>query len=1684
MLGSIPARRVAATTASIVLIAAMATAVAPAALAAPADGTLLLDESFTGTSAENPNIIPLNDACLTAATTNPPPGGSAHGPCTKRVGTPANDALGGWLQHTDRSENAKGGIVYNQALPANAGLQVEFSQWQYGGGGIGPADGISFFLVDGAVDLDGVGAFGGSLGYAQKDAVPGVNGGYLGVGLDAYGNFANDSENRGRGCPADQRSPVSSGTLIKNAVVIRGPMLADRDHGYCYLAGTVNSANNGTTLPGTVGGTSLASSRRDVRITVSPDVRPTVTVEMDFTGTRDHYQTVLSYTMTTPAPATWKFGFAASTGGGTDVHLIRTPTIETVDPLPPGINLVKQVDRSQTQPDTYTAGDTVPYQFVVTNTALVPLNDVKVTDPKVTDIACPADSLGPAGTATASMTCTGSHRLTDADTATATEFSNTATATGSSGGEQVSATSSVTVPITVEPRIVIDKSAELNDTVIANNAADVGETVTYSFAVTNAGNVPLSTVGVTDSKVGAVACPVSTLAPLARTTCTATYTVTQADVDAGVVHNSATAHGTPPVGGPVVSDPATADVPTTGAMPAITLTKTATLQDTAGGTTGLGDPGEHIGYSFTVTNRGNVTLTGVVVADARVGTVSCPDTTLAPGESTTCSATDHVIDAADVGNGFVINTATASGRSPAGDRVVSRPASAVVPTVVANPQLTIVKTATLDETTAPTGDGQAAVGDTISYSYLVHNTGNVDVAGVAVADDPLGAVACGSPAPTLAPGDEVTCAATSTHTVTQADLDHGSVDNSATAHGTSGATIVVSLPDTASVPAQQQAPQVTIVKSAELHETEGDTTDGLAVTGDTVDYTFLVTNTGNVTLAAVGVSDSKVSSVSCPATALAPGADTTCTGTYSVTDADVDAGAVLNTATAHGTPPGGTDPIESAPDNAVVPALRDPGVTIEKTATLPGGATVAAVGDLVTYTFAVTNTGTVTLDPLTVTDPMFPGLTGCPATLGAGQRASCTATYTVTQADVDTGRIANTATATGSPPTGGDVTSSDDAVVPTVLQQPAIVLVKSATINDTDGAGHIDGLADLGETVSYGFTVYNTGNVTLSGVAVTDPVLGTVSCAAATLAPQANTTCSADDHTVTEADLIAGRIDNTATATGTPPSGDDVQDTDGKVVPTATPRPSIVLAKAAALDDAAGAHDGLAEVGETISYTFTVTNNGNLTVSGIAVDDPVVGAVSCTEPAGGLAPAASMTCTSDEPHTVTQADVDHGSVDNTATADAFAPGDQTPSVQSNEASASVPTVPQVASIALTKKVLVQETLLRNGIGNLGENVRWTFAVVNTGNVTLHDIAVSDATAGVVACDATTLAPGETTACHSASGHPVDEADILAGSIDNTATVTGAPPTGESVTSRPASASLPTAKIRAKLFLIKRATLDDANDNGWGDPGETISYRFLVINIGNVTIKGVHVDDTMFGGAVACTPQTLPPARTVLQIGPDQTATCGSHVHRITAADAAYGYVHNEARALGTDPNDAPVRSRPATQDVLVRAPLPPGHVELTKSVDVATAAAGDTVHYTLTLTNTGGLPVSTTVSDDLSDVLDDAAWNDDATATAGSLTFSPPELSWTGTVTSGQTVTIRYSVTVNASAGDFTLDNVARVDGGTCADSASACYTTTVLERELPNTGGPFSKLTGLALGLLLAGAALMVVGRRRRQLG
>ena len=375
--------------------------------------------------------------------------------------------------------------------------------------------------------------------------------------------------------------------------------------------------------------------------------------------------------------------------------------------------------------------------------------------------------------------------------------------------------------------------------------------------------------------------------------------------------------------------------------------------------------------------------------------------------------------------------------------------------------------------------------------------------------------------------------------------------------------------------------------------------------GDTLDFEFVVTNTGNVTLDPILVEDTTVGDVTCPVTTLAPGETTVCLAVYSFTQADVDAGHLANTALVTGTPPTGISEA-TATDSTDTPIQSGPTITLDKQAGAPTGNPInVRAGSSIDYTFVVTNTGNVTLNPVSVEDPLLAAVP-CPQTeLAPTATMTCEATYTITQADVDAGLVLNNATAFGTAPDGEGVRAFANTST-TIPSDPAITLDKQAGTPTGNTAG---------SSIDYGFVVTNAGNVTLDSIVIDDPKIGVVSCPVVVLAPDESTTCEAT-YVLTQADVDAGHVANSAITRGTPPTGAVVSATDS----TDT---TIPAAPALELEKVAGNPTGNT-AGSTITYSFTVTNSGNVTLDPVSVDDPLAGPVACL--ATVLAPAATTSC--------------------------------------------------------------------------------------------------------------------------------------------------------------------------------------------------------------------------------------------------------------------------------------------------------------------------------------------------------------------------------------------------------------------------------------------------------------------------
>ncbi len=269
---------------------------------------------------------------------------------------------------------------------------------------------------------------------------------------------------------------------------------------------------------------------------------------------------------------------------------------------------------------------------------------------------------------------------------------------------------------------------------------------------------------------------------------------------------------------------------------------------------------------------------------------------------------------------------------------------------------------------------------------------------------------------------------------------NAAMTNTATVSGTPRAGTLTPAQDTESVDLIDRAPALTVTKSADVASVNA--------AGDPIVYTITVTNSGNTTVTAITVSDplgTPVCSISGNATiaTLAPTASDTCTFTYNATQADFDTegggdGDIDNTATANGTANAPGLPLSpvavSDSGSASVTLNLNPALTVTKAGTI-GGSPVngttdnAPVGTIVTYTYVVTNTGNQTIsnvslsdahngsgpnpspnaDTATLTDNLPLGGSSNPTTgdndwdaLAPGDVLTVTATYTITQNDVDT----------------------------------------------------------------------------------------------------------------------------------------------------------------------------------------------------------------------------------------------------------------------------------------------------------------------------------------------------------------------------------------------------------------------------------------------------------------------------------------------------------------------------------------------------------------------------------------------------------------------------------------------------------------------------------------------------------
>jgi uncharacterized repeat protein (TIGR01451 family) len=215
--------------------------------------------------------------------------------------------------------------------------------------------------------------------------------------------------------------------------------------------------------------------------------------------------------------------------------------------------------------------------------------------------------------------------------------------------------------------------------------------------------------------------------------------------------------------------------------------------------------------------------------------------------------------------------------------------------------------------------------------------------------------------------------------------------------------------------------------------------------------------------------------------------------------------------------------------------------------------------------------------------------------------------------------IDNTATASGTygilPPT---TATSNTVNVPVAPATATLLVTKTAALPTTAFGTDLTHV-DAGDKITFSYTVKNTGNVTMTGVAPTDVgpkfnglagtgTLGPFTGGTSTLAPGQTSALFFATYTMTAVDVDRGAgipsgVTNTASATATPASGPLGTVTTGSASTTIAANPALTLVKSFSIADNVGGTAGKADVGEVVTYTYKVKNVGNVAMTGIQISD-------------------------------------------------------------------------------------------------------------------------------------------------------------------------------------------------------------------------------------------------------------------------------------------------------------------------------------------------------------------------------------------------------------------------------------------------------------------------------------------------
>jgi hypothetical protein len=325
--------------------------------------------------------------------------------------------------------------------------------------------------------------------------------------------------------------------------------------------------------------------------------------------------------------------------------------------------------------------------------------------------------------------------------------------------------------------------------------------------------------------------------------------------------------------------------------------------------------------------------------------------------------------------------------------------------------------------------------------------------------------------------------------------------------------------------------------------------------------------------------------------------------------------------------------------NIAVATIQMATLRVTKTASAPtvnqgASTTLTDANDRITFTFVVLNNGTVNLTAVVPLDNgvTFNGVAGtgtlgaftpASANVNAGASQTFTAVYTLSAADVMNGAgvtngVVNTARSRGTV-AGGAIATSSPTTASTSITTVAGVAVTKTAAAPTMALGPSATFTDAGDTISFSYLVKNMGSVALTNVFPTDAgpkfngINGTNALSSFTPSIPVNLAVGAQQiftatYTLSQTDVanavgIANGVSNVAAATGLSPTSVTITAPNSTAFTTVPAAPAMSINKTFVLTDTVGLTPVRADLNEAVTYTYTVSNIGNIPINNVSISD-------------------------------------------------------------------------------------------------------------------------------------------------------------------------------------------------------------------------------------------------------------------------------------------------------------------------------------------------------------------------------------------------------------------------------------------------------------------------------------------------